>query len=90
MERGKLYAAITLLSENHCSVKLPPDDVAQIATLVAGKTSDSILSIRSTEEGAVQVRTGFIHGPLFGGGNFYEFEKRDGKWHLVSEGSWVS
>ncbi len=49
-----------------------------------------ILEIKIINKSEVEVHTGFIKGPLHGGGMAYTLEKKIGKWIIVSKSSWMS
>jgi hypothetical protein len=89
-ERRHLLATIGRLSAEFMQGELRPDDLAQISALVAAETSEPILSIRLTGKGTAEVETGFINGPLNGGGNSFELEKHGDKWQLLNHSMWVS
>ena len=73
--------------------RLKESDLDEIESLVAKLTEDAILTIDVRRPNVVEVKTGVVRGPLDGGGVYYEFEKKDGRWVRINEKgskSWVS
>ena len=49
-----------------------------------------ILSIKVSDLSNVEVRTGFVKGPLYGGGNILTLRKDKEQWKVVKKSGWVS
>jgi hypothetical protein len=68
-------------------------DLRSIEALVRGLTKDPIMKMTVDDLGTVEVMTGVVRGPLDGGGDFYDFAKREGRWVRINSDkikSWVS
>jgi hypothetical protein len=68
-------------------------DVAAICKTIAAAPTvpvKTILVIQVISLDKVEVETGFIGGPLSGGGNMITFEKSNGVWRIISVRYWVS
>jgi len=90
IERRQLLRNIDLLSAEFIQGELLPQDLAEISALVAAETSEPILSIRMIAKDSAEVETGFVYGPLNGGGDSFKLKKRDSKWELSKHNMWVS
>lgn len=69
---------------------VPSADERIIRGIVKKLTKEPILCIALEGDGNVYVKTGVIRGPLEGGGKFFVFAKRDGKWIVKRKGVWLS
>jgi len=75
-------------------VSIDVEDVAEITEIVKEiEDVKPILSVRVIDQENVEVTTGFVRGPLDGGGRIYSLKKINGEWELdVSKGTthWIS
>jgi hypothetical protein len=75
------------------STRLSDEDINAIRELIA-KTEEMrkspLLGIGPAEGGGAMVKTGSVHGPLWGGGDWFRLKKIDGKWEIVAKGFWIS
>jgi hypothetical protein len=71
---------------------LAREEVAAIQRLVRGTRGidRTILSIEMIDENEAEITTGFVRGPLNGGGNVLRAKRRDRNWRITSISWWVS
>ena len=65
-------------------------DLAMIRRMVGKRTSEPILDIQFLPSGAVEVTTGWVKGPLYGGGKIFRLREFFGLWWVYSKSDWAT
>jgi hypothetical protein len=63
-------------------------DLNAIKRVINRRTSEPVLRINSLPNGAVDVWTGWVKGPLYGDGEIFRLRKTFGVWWIYRRGHW--
>ena len=80
------FVAVMWPFEPHLTVS----DRQALLALARARTSEPVLSVRTTSFWRAEIRTGVQKGPLDGHGRFFVARWMLGEWRIELEGTWVS
>ncbi|MFN7930210.1 MAG: hypothetical protein U0Y68_20255 [Blastocatellia bacterium] len=75
-----------ILIHGHFSI----DDLIEIRKLIAGKTSQNILSIVVEENKNIEVTTGVVRSGVDGEGLLFQIKKENDQWIITYQTSWIA